>query len=310
MTFLEGKTQSEKIKTVAALALPLVALLLILKMFFGSDAKPATNRNSNRNSNSHAASPNTGTTTATADGSDGGQIVMPTEVPSIIPASYAPEASRNIFAFYVPPLDPKKLAAEAAALATPPTPTPTPPPPLLLGSLQPVNVFARTGDFALSVNGDKFTPQTRVFIDGQEVPTTFQSAQQLSANVPASFVQSPGSRAVIVRTPDNALYSNTQTINVMPPPVPQFTFIGLIGTRHYSDDKAILKPLAGSDLTVVKRGEIIGGRFKVTSISDRAVEFIDTQLNIKHSIPYSDAKGVTGGAAPRTPQQTDDDGEP
>jgi hypothetical protein len=305
MALFEGKTQSERYKMIAALVLPLLALVLVLRMIFGSDSKPApTNKNANRNSNRTVATATINTPTPDDD-----QIAMPSEVPSIMTASYAPEAARNIFAFYVPP-DPKAAAAAAAAQATPPTPTPTPPPPLTLGSLQPVNVFARTGDFALTVTGDKFTPQTRIYIDSQEVPTTFKSPQQLSANVPAAFLQSPGSRAVIVRTPDGALYSNTQTINVMPPPTPQFTFIGVIGTKHYSDDKAILKANSGSDLITVKRGEIVGGRFKVTSISDRAVEFIDTQLNIKHSIPYTDAKGTTGGVSPRAPQQTDDDGEP
>ncbi|MDT7540116.1 MAG: hypothetical protein QOE33_20 [Acidobacteriota bacterium] len=305
MALFEGKTQSERYKMGAALLLPLLALVLILRMFFASDSKPATtNRNSNRNSNHAAANATVNTSTPDED-----QIAMPSEVPSIIAASYAPEAARNIFAFYVPPVDPKKLAAGVPTET--PTPTPTPPPPLTLGSLQPVNVFARTGDFALSVTGDKFTPQTRIYIDNQELPTTFKGPQQLSTTVPAAFLQSPGARAVIVRTPDGALYSNTQTVNVMPPPTPQFTFIGVIGTKHYSDDKAILKANAGSDLITVKRGEIVGGRFKVTSISDRAVEFIDTQLNIKHSLPFSDAKGTTGGVAPRTPQpQTDDEGEP
>jgi hypothetical protein len=302
MALFEGKTQSERLKMIAALVLPLLALVLILHMIFGSDSKPApTNKNSNRNSNRPVATATPNTPTPDDD-----QIVMPSAVPSIMTAAYAPEAARNIFAFYVKPTP----VPGATTPVETPTPTPTPPPPLTLGSLQPVNVFARTGDFALTVTGDKFTPQTRIYIDSQEVPTTFKSPQQLSANVPAAFLQSPGSRAVIVRTPDNALYSNTQTINVMPPPTPQFTFIGVIGTKHYSDDKAILKANAGSDLITVKRGEIVGGRFKVTSISDRAVEFIDTQLNIKHSIPYSDAKGTTGGAAPRAPQQTDDDGEP
>jgi hypothetical protein len=306
MKLFEGKTSWERGKILAALALPLVALILVFRMFFASDTPHPTNRNTNRNSNRSAATaPANGAQTADGDG----EIAMPEPVQSVITASYAPEPARNIFAFYVKP-------TPSPGTATPvetPTPTPTPPPPLTLGSLQPTNVYARTGDFALEVTGDKFTPQTHVFVDGQELPTTFKSAQQLSATIPAAFVQSPGARAVVVRTPDNTLYSNTQTVNVMPPPTPQFSFIGILGTKHYSDDKAILKPSTGSnDLLTVKRGDIVGGRFKVVSISDRAVDFIDTQLSIKHSIPYSD-KGVTGGVAPRVsqPQQADDDdGEP
>jgi IPT/TIG domain len=309
MALLEGKTQSERIKTIAALVLPLLALALIFRMFFASDPKPAA-KTPPRRATGQQTQTVANNATAADGAADGDAIQMPSEVPQIIPASYAPEAARNIFAFYVPPVDPRKLAALNPTET--PTPTPTPPPPLTLGSLQPANVFARTGDFALTVAGDKFTPQTRIYLDGQELPTKFVSPQQLAANVPAAFVQAPGARAVIVRTPDNSLYSNTQTVNVMPPPTPQFTFIGIIGVKHYNDDKAILKPTAGSELLTVKRGDIVGGRFKVTSISERAVEFTDTQLNIKHSIPYTDAKGATGGSAvPRAPQQSDDDdGEP
>jgi hypothetical protein len=303
MSLLEGKTTAERTKLLAALALPLIALVLIFRMFFASD-KPTPTPKTTR-------TPRTATTqtagVAPTDANDGNTIDMPHEVPPIIAASYAPDPARNIFAFYVKPTP---TPGSATPVETP-TPTPTPPPPLLLGSLQPTNVYARTGDFAVEITGDKFTPQTHVFVDNQELPTTFKSAQQLSTTIPAAFVQSPGSRAVIIRNADGTLYSNTQTVNVMPPPTPQFTFIGIFGTKRYVDT-AWLKPTAGNDLLTVKRGDIVGGRFKVTSISERAVEFTDTQLNIKHSLPYSDAKGTTGGVAPRMaqPPTTDDDGEP
>jgi hypothetical protein len=299
MALFEGKTKSERYKLAAALVLPLVALVLVFRMLFASDKPKPTVKPPPKTP--PAPTQTTGATTPT----EGGEIVMPREIDYHPVAYNAPEAARNIFAFYVKPTP----TPGAATPVTTPTPTPTPPPPITLSSLQPANVFARTGDFKLELTGDKFTPQTHVFIDGQDVPTTFKSAQQLSAAVPAAFVQSPGSRAVVVRTPDNSLYSNIQTVNVMPPPVPQFTFIGIYGTKRYTD-KAVLKPTAGTDLITVQRGDVVGGRFKVTAISERAVEFTDTQLNIKHSIPYTDAKGITGGTAPRQTQQTDDDGEP
>jgi hypothetical protein len=299
MSLFEGKTTAERNKMLAAFALPLIALVLLARMFFASD-KPTTTVKPTRKTPATAAQT---AGTATADAPDGA-IEMPSAVPPIIAASYAPDAARNIFAFYVKPTPTPGVAVEI----TTPTPTPTPPPPLTLGSLQPANVYARTGDFALDITGDKFTPQTHAYVDGQEVPTTFKSAQQLAAAIPAAYVQSPGSRAIIIRTSDNALYSNTQTVNVMPAPTPQYTFIGIFGSKRYVD-KAILKPTTGNDLLTVQRGDIVGGRFRVTSISERSVDFIDTQLNIKHSLPYTDAKGTTGGAAPRAPQ-TDDDGEP
>jgi hypothetical protein len=299
MALFQGKSRSENYKLAAALLLPLIALVLVFRMLFASDKPKPTVKPTGKTTPAPTQTPGPNTP-------PDGEIAMPTGIDYHPVAYNAPDPARNIFAFYVKPTP----VPGAATPVMTPTPTPTPPPPLTLGSLQPANVFARTGDFTLEITGDKFTPQTHVFVDGQEVPTTFKSAQQLSAAVPAAFVQSPGSRAIVVRTPDNALYSNIQTVNVMPPPTPQFTFIGIYGTKRYTD-KAILKPPGqGSDLITVQRGDIVGGRFKVTSISERAVEFTDTQLNIKHSIPYTDAKGVTGGVAPRQAQQTDDDGEP
>ncbi|HEX8161897.1 MAG TPA: IPT/TIG domain-containing protein [Pyrinomonadaceae bacterium] len=306
MALFQGRARSEQYKLAAALLLPLIALVLILRMFFASDPpRPAANRNTNRNTNQRTAlaSP----AGAATDVPDGNGIEMPSEVPPVTGASYAPDPSRNIFAYYVKPTPtPGSVVPQET-----PTPTPTPPPPLTLGSLQPANVYARSGDFTLEVTGDKFTPQTRIYVEGQEFPTTFKSAQQLSARIPAALIQSPGARAVMVRTPDSSLYSNGASVNVMPAPTPQFTFIGIFGTKRYVD-KAILKPTVGNDLLTVQRGDIVGGRFKVTSISERTVDLVDTQLNIKHSISYSDAKGAVG-AAPRFPQPpaaTDDDDEP
>ncbi|MCA1815158.1 MAG: hypothetical protein LC746_01890 [Acidobacteria bacterium] len=297
MELFKGKTPAERNKMIAALVLPLIALVLVLRMFFASD-KPAPAVRTPRGQRGTPTQTATGTTTGVAP--DGDSIDMPSEVPPIVPASYAPDAARNIFAFYVAP------TPKVAAPTETPTPTPTPPPPLTLGSVQPANVFARTADFTLEVTGDKFTPQTRVYVEGQEMPTTFRGPQQLSAKIPAALIQAPGARVVLVHTPDGALYSNPATVNVMPPPTPQFTFIGILGSKRYAD-KAILKPTAGNELVTVQRGDIVGGRFKVTSISERSVDFMDTQLNIKHSLPYTEAKG-TGGNAPRFPQpQTDDD---
>jgi hypothetical protein len=309
MALFQGKSPAERNKLLAALLLPLIALVLIFRMLFASDPPKTTRptvRGGSQTTVGKLGTTQTGGSTAT-DVPDGNVIEMPEPVPPIIGTAYAPDAARNIFAYYVKPTP---VPTSAVPVETP-TPTPTPPPPLTLGSLQPANVYARTGDFTLEVAGDKFTPQTRVYVEGQELPTAFKSAQQLSAKIPAALIQSPGARAVLVRTPDNSLYSNAASVNVLPAPTPQYTFIGIFGTKRYVD-KAILKPTAGNDLLTVQRGDIVGGRFKVTSISERTVDFIDTQLNIKHSITYSDAKGATGGVAPRFPQPptTDDDDEP
>jgi hypothetical protein len=318
MGLFEGKTPAERNKTIAALVLGVAALLLVLRMFFGGDSPPPRRATTNtNNSNRAAVAPNGTGQTAAVDGEDP-TLVMPEKLPPVMAAAYSgPDAARNIFAFPAVPV--KTVATPAASVEVTPTPTPTPP--LAVNSVSPANVFARTADFTLEVSGDKFTPQTRVFLDGQELPTTFKGAQQLSAQVPAALIGAQGARAVAVRTPDGALYSNTATINVMAPPTPQVTFVGLFGDKRYARDKAVLKlsqPVKGNDLVTLQRGELLpDGRFKVVNISERAVEFEDVQLKIKHTVPFTEARGSNaptgpGGRMPPQPPQppTGDDDDP
>jgi hypothetical protein len=301
MGLFEGKTPAERNKTLAAMLLPLIALVLLLRMFFGGDSRPAPKV---------GPKPTPTPLSAVAAGGGAQDLVMPTALPEIIKVSDTRAPSRNIFAFYVPPV--RTTTAAAAAPTEIPTPTPAPPPPLNLGSVSPANVFARTADFNLEVAGDKFTPDSRVFVEGQELPTTFKSAQSLAAKVPAALITAQGARTVEVKTPDNRLYSNTATFNVMPAPTPQVAFIGVLGAPGYARDKAILKPNQSNDLLTVQRNDVVGGRFKVVNISERAVEFLDTQLNLKHSVPFTDAKnaGLPSNSPPRgiqPPQKADDD---
>lgn len=310
MALFEGKTPAERNKLIAAIAFGALALLLLGRMFFGSsDDSPRRAANANTRNPRPAGSPaasggNVNASPAPADN----LIQMPRELLTERVSYNVPDAGRNIFAFYVAPVKPTPNPAD---IATPP-PTPEPTPPLMLSTISPTSVMARTGDFALQISGDKFTPQARVYVDGQELPTTFASAQQLSTTVPAALISAPGARTIVVRTPDNSLFSNQTTLNVAAPPTPQYTFVGILGGSRYND-KAILKA-QNNDLITVQRGDTVAGRFKVTSISTRAVEFTDAQLQIKHTLPYVENRaaggGPPGGPSPRfnPPPKPDDDG--
>jgi len=282
---------------IAAIAFGALALLLVGRLFFGGDDTPPRRPSNSNNRNPNATAANG----ATANGVNGdSQASDPTlQVPrEIIPTrvSYnVPDAGRNIFAFYVPPVKP---TPNPEAIATPP-PTPEPTPPLMLSGISPSNVMARTGDFTLQLSGDKFTPHSRVYVDGQELPTNFASPQQLSTTVPAALISAPGARQIVVRTPDNSLYSNPTSLNVSAPPTPQFTYVGILGGSRYND-KAILKNQS-NELVTVQRGDLVAGRFKVTSISTRAVEFTDAQLQIKHTLPYVEGRATGASNNPRTP---------
>lgn len=215
----------------------------------------------------------------------------------------APEARRNIFIYYEPP----KVPTPEPII---PTPTPTPIPPVLLANLSPATVYARTGDFTLEVVGDKFTPQLRVVIDNNPLPTRYLGPQQLAATVPASLIANAGSRQVMLRSAEGNVYSNGATLNVASPPTPNYTYIGIIGSPRYIDT-AILQDKSNKELLNIQKGDLLGGRFRVTSISEKELVVVDNNLKIKHTLPFSVQGGAGGNPLQRpTPKVDSEDDEP
>ncbi len=301
MALFEGKTPSERNKLIAAIVLGVLALAALSYMFFGSSSSPQRTANNNNNRRQTTTQTTTTTRTTTAgtvptpgqlrDSND--ELAPPQPINYQVTLPAVPEAGRNIFAFYVPPPPPPKPS---------PTPTPPPPPvppPLVLSSISPTNVYARTGDFTLQVTGDKFTPAVRIYVGDAELATRFISPQQLSATVPAPLISFEGGRQVKVSTSDGKLFSNTATINVMAAPIPNYSFVGIIGDKRYSDT-AILKDKNTKQLLNVQRGDIVGGRFRVTSISEREVWLTDTSLRIKHTLAFV-SEGNRGAQTPYQP---------
>jgi len=180
----------------------------------------------------------------------------------------------------------------------------------MLANLSPSNVYARTGDFTLQVSGDKFSPALRVVVDGQELVTKYQGPQMISAVVPGALLAAPGQRQVIVRSPDGRLYSNPSAFSIAAPPTPNYSYIGIIGTKHYVDI-ALLLDKGNKDVLNVQRGDVVGGRFRVTSISDKEVVLTDTNLKIKHTLAMSsDGEKGLGPLARPTPKVDAEDDEP
>ncbi|MBV9960098.1 MAG: hypothetical protein JO360_16855 [Acidobacteria bacterium] len=302
MKLFEGKTPSERNKLIAALVLGVLALASISYMLFDfSGPTPKKNQNANGNANTRATQPGVAEVTnaptkiqTPAQAREINENLAPPTPVIYIPSSYsAPEAGRNIFAFYVPPPPAVKQPTP------PPPPTPTPTPPLVLASVAPINVFARTGDFTLEVTGDKFTSATAIIVDNNPLPTRFISAQQLSATVPAALIANDGARQIKVSSPDGLLYSNQVPLMVTPPPIPNYVYIGIIGKAHYNDTAVLKDKSNPKELLNVQRGDVLGGRFRVTSISDREIELTDTQLRIKHRLPFEEKAG-SGGQAGNT----------
>lgn len=290
MQLFDPSNPNEKKKIIAAAALGLAAILVLGYLFIGSGSKKPAVRAGATPSPTPARGPNYPPPPDTED------LSVYREIDYNGTGTTAPEADRNIFSYYVPPPKPVK---------PPPTSTPTPPPPLTVSSLSPNSVYARTGDFSLQVGGDKFTPAARIVIDGRVMPTRFINAQQVATTVTADMIANPGNRRIEVRTPDGALYSNTANLNVSPPPVPNYTYVGLIG-KPRGNDIAVLQDKNGKDLLNVQRGDVVGGRFRLTSISDKEVVFVDTNLKIRHTLAFSAESNTSGRPPVRRPVVNDD----
>jgi hypothetical protein len=273
MQLFDPNNPNERKKIIAAAALFVVAMAVLGYVFFGGSSKaPLTN--------SAVAKPSPTPNRVAVKEPD------PVDDPSIYrPILYngtisgASEANRNIFAYYEPP--PPVVKAPYV-----PTPSPTPTPPVTISSLSPSTVYGRTADFSLEITGDKFTPALRVIIDGRDLPARLINSQQLFTTVPAALIANPGVRQVMVRTNDSKLYSNTITLNVTPPPLPNYNFVGILG-KPRGNDTAVLQKKGEKELLNVYRGDVLEGRFRVSSISEREVVLVDTNLKIRHTIPFT-----------------------
>jgi hypothetical protein len=292
MGIFEGKTASERNKIIAAIVLGVLAAISLGYMFLGSSSSSSTPPRRIAAA-SPSPTPKIGEPPIPQDDSS------LTPIPRWVQTGYAAEADRNIFAYYVPPPPPVRTPSP------PPPPTPPPPPPLLLGSINPTNVYARTGDFTLEVTGDKFTPSCQISFEGRDLQTRYFNAQRLSATVSATLIGSDGSKKIKIHTPDNVLYSNEATLNLMAPPVPNYNYIGaLIGHT----DTVLLQEKNSKEVESKQRGEIVGGRFRVTSVSAREVWLVDTTLNIKHVLAYNGSptgEGSGRGQQPVRPKPAD-----
>lgn len=305
MSLVDLSKPGEKKKLIWAGVLGLVAIIVLWWTFIGFDsgpktaARPTATPTPQRAAQQNPQRPANGTVSPEVK-----NLEAFTEV-QYNPASYnAPEAKRNIFAYYIPP--PKPVVTP-----TQPPPSPTPTPPVLLASVSPANVYARTAEFKLEAAGDKFTPAMKIFVDGRELPTSYKSPQEVSATVPASFIAAPGARSVVVRTPDNSLFSNGATINVAAPPTPNYSYIGIISPENRLADVALVQDKNNKNVLNVNKGDVLSGRFRVTSISEKELVLTDTTLKIKHTIAMSEGdKGAAGPLSRPTPRVDAEDDEP
>lgn len=209
----------------------------------------------------------------------------------------APDAGRNIFAFYEPPV-PTPYSPTPYVPPITPTPIPPPQPNLMITFVNPQGVFAGTKAFRMEVSGDKFTPETRIYFNGSEMPTTFISPQQLATDISATMIAQSGGRIIEVRSPDGKLWSNQFTFNIQEPPRPQFQYVAIIARKRANNDTAYFQE-SGKPLPFSARlNDVVAGRFRLISISAAEVVFEDTSLGFKHKLAMTRPAPGSGAAVP------------
>ena len=296
MGFFTGISPAEKKKRIAAVVLGALAIVSLTYTFGGSlfssgsrtrvsietspspDASATVSDGTTQTVQSTVTEPN-------EDAINQDYLVTPVIYNGSTAAS-APISGRNIFAFYEPP-PPTPYVSPVPTEPPPPPPLQTPEPvvyPILIGYASPQSVYAGSGTFRLQVSGDRFTEDSQIIFNGRPLPTTYINSQQLVADVPASYITSPGTVFVSVRTPDGEKFSDQIAINVQAPPKPEFEYIGMIARRHYNNDTAYFQDKGSSEPFAARLNDVIKGRFRVVSISEREVEFQDTRLPFRHKL--------------------------
>ena len=206
MALFEGKTTTERNKMIAAGVLGLVALVALYlafgRGFFGSSSSAAVKSSPTPKASATPSANRDDAKLPTVSEQDFNY--QTTTVDYRPSSSYAPAPGRNIFAFYEPPPPCTKDCPTPLPKPTPtPIPvTPAPTPLLLMTSLNPGSVYAGVRAFRLEVDGDRFTPDSHIYFNQTELPTTYVNAQRVFADVPATLIAQEGSRQVIVQTPN------------------------------------------------------------------------------------------------------------
>jgi hypothetical protein len=294
MKIFEGKSPAERNKIIAAGVLGAMALLVVVYNIMTLYPSRKTSVTVSA-SPTPAASPRPNLETIGMPSKED-EIFGYTTTPVVYSPGlfYAPDAGRNIFAFYEPPPPtPYVTPIQVFKPPTPlPTPTPTPVPPLLVGYVTPQSVYAGSKTFRLEVNGDKFTPDSLIYLNGSQLPTNFINPQKLTADVPSNMISGAGAVQIIVRTPDGKLYSNPVILEIQAPPRPSFQYIGMIARKRFNNDTAYFQE-KGKDTPIGARlNDVVGGRFRIASISASEVVLEDVNLGFRHKLAlYRPAPG-------------------
>ena len=298
-----GKSPTERNKIIAAMVLGVLALAALFFAFggtsiFSSNPKVTV-------SLSPTPKPSASVPTSPND------FKIPSEseqnlnymTPVVFNGAYAgPDPGRNIFAFYEPPIPCGSASnpCPATPIKTPEPPTPTPTPAIFITAFNPASVYAGARGFRLEISGERMLPDAKIYFSQSELPTTFVNEQRIVADVPANFIAGEGPRQIIIQTPDGKKYSNAVMLNVQAPPKPLFQYIGMIARKRSNNDTAYFMEQGRQTPLSARLNDVVGGRFRLMSISAEETVFEDVSLGFKHKLPlFRPAPGTTSSQPPR-----------
>jgi len=193
---------------------------------------------------------------------------------------------RNIFVYPTPtPIPPAPPI---------PTPIPPPPPPVLLTSVNPSGVIGRTGEFVMTLYGDKIPADGQGFLDGRPYDSKFVSPTELRVQIPSEAIRNAGNLGVQIRSrADAAIYSNQLSLNVAEPPAPPYRFIGYLTRKN--EIMAVLNSQGDEgEVFNVKKGDKFGTHWRVVNISPQKIDLEDLNLKIAEGRYLTHAINYTG----------------
>ena len=228
----------------------------------------------------------------------------------MVPVTYygavsAPDPGRNIFAFYEPPPPCRQPGIDCPTPTPKPVPPATPPPTpdIFIASTNPTSVYAGSRGFRLEINGERMLPDAKIYLSQSELKTTFINETRMAADVPAGAISAEGPRQIIIQTPDGKKYSNAVSLNVQQPPRPQFQYIGMIARTRSNNDTAYFMEQGRQTPMSARLNDIVGGRFRLLSISSEQTVFEDVNLGFKHKVALfrpPPGTATSSGAPPRS----------
>lgn len=305
MKLFEGKSPTERNKIIAATVL---GVLAVVSLFFAFGRGVFSGGSSTNMTVKVSPTPKQ----PANPGSNADNFKLPTAQEQLseyqsIPVVYnpavhaAPDPGRNIFAFYEPPLPCPTCPTPVPPPVASKTPEPTPTPDFMLAYAMPQSVYSGSRGFRLEVNGDKFTEDSRIYFNQRELRTSFISQQKLVADVSAEMINGAGDRQVIVQTPDGRKHSNQLMFQVQEPPKPQFQYIGMIARMRYNNDTAYFQEQGQQTPISARLNDVVGGRFRLLSISSEETVFEDVNLGFRHKVAlYRPPPGTVISNAPTT----------